>query len=206
MRIVKVIVIITAVTLLLSAIVFAAGLGLSTWTAVTEAIVDADLFAITDVSDETGSTSGTSKKATGTQLKTYFYASPTLVTPVIGVATGTSLITTGSIQGKIKVTNKSEGATLTSTEMDGMVFVTATAIIKLPPVIIGSSVCIYSTTAAAISLDPDDADQIRLNGVLDATPGDSITSASGAGDFVCVIGDSAVGWTTLGISGVWTAN
>jgi len=72
MRIVKVIVIITAVTLLLSAIVFAAGLGLSTWTAVTEAIVDADLFAITDVSDETGSTSGTSKKATGTQLKTYF--------------------------------------------------------------------------------------------------------------------------------------
>ena len=46
--------------LLLSAFVFAAGLGLSTWTAVTEAIVDADLFAITDDSDKTGSSDGTS--------------------------------------------------------------------------------------------------------------------------------------------------
>lgn len=45
-----------------------AGVGLSTWTAVTEDLATDDLFGITDKSDTTGSSDGTSKKLTYTQL------------------------------------------------------------------------------------------------------------------------------------------
>ena len=61
----------------------------------------------------------------------------------------------------------------------------------------------YSTTAAAIVINPDDSDDITLNGTLLAD-GDSITSASGAGDFICMVAIDATHWYTLGRSGTWT--
>jgi len=114
-----------------------------------------------------------------------------------------NMVTTGTIQGHTEVTNKSTDATLTDAEMNGMVFVTATATITLPAVEIGQSVCVYSTTAAAVHVKAGASDRIRLDGT-DLDDADKVTSASAAGDFICLIGDSAVGWTTLGRSGTWT--
>ncbi len=50
---------------------FAAGQGISTWSAMVDSIADTDLFGITDTSDTTQSSSGSSKRITGTQLKSY---------------------------------------------------------------------------------------------------------------------------------------
>lgn len=84
-----------------------------------------------------------------------------------------------------------------------LIRVTATATISLPPVAIGAVVTIYSTTAAAVMVDPDANDRIVLDGVAGGN-GKKITSASGAGNFVTLIGDSLDGWTTIGRSGTWT--
>ena len=94
------------------------------------------------------------------------------------------------------------------TELDAMIWVTAAGKVSLPAVaanIYGASACIYSTTAAAVVVDVNALDRIVLNGVA-LDDGDSILSASGAGDFICLIADSVAGWTTMGRSGVWTDN
>jgi hypothetical protein len=73
----------------------------------------------------------------------------------------------------------------------------------------GWTVCIYSTGANAIEVDPNAEDTITLDGTTD-TAGDSITSASGAGDFICLmvtsVSSNLANWTSLGRSGIWTAN
>ena len=150
------------------------GAGLSTWDALPAGtLVSDDLMAITDVSDETQSTDGSSKKI--------------LV----------------SDAWKPMIVSKSSGATLTDNEMYGVVWVTAEAIITLPAVEVGQSVCVYSTTAALVTVNPNDNDRIILDGAA-LSDGVAILSESAAGDFVCLIGDSAAGWTTLGMSGAWT--
>uniref|UniRef100_A0A6H1ZAS6 Uncharacterized protein n=1 Tax=viral metagenome TaxID=1070528 RepID=A0A6H1ZAS6_9ZZZZ len=93
-----------------------------------------------------------------------------------------------------------------ATEFDAMIWVTATGKVSLPAVaanLYGASVCVYSTTAAAVRVDVDAADRIVLNG-LALDDGDCILSASVAGNFICLIVDSVAGWTTLGRSGAWT--
>jgi len=62
---------------------------------------------------------------------------------------------------------------------------------------------IYSSGANAVSVDANAADRIVLDGTA-LDDGDKITSASGAGDFIVLWADSAVGWRTLGRSGTWT--
>ena len=158
----------------LSAIGFAAGLGISTWTALSETPSAADLFAITDTSDTTGSSAGTSKSVL------YKY----VIQP--------------------RVVNKSTGTTLTDDEMDSMVFVSDAVTTVLPAVEIGQSVCFYSTTAATIIIDTNASDGIVLHGAARLDDGNTIENTSAAaGDFICLIGDSADGWTTLGYSGTW---
>jgi len=104
----------------------------------------------------------------------------------------------------VTVISKDADATLTAAQVKGLlVLVTQTATITLPPVVVGATVTIYSTTAAAVLVDPDDDDRIVLNGVA-GDNGKKLTSASGAGDFVTLIGDSADGWTIIGRSGTWT--
>lgn len=93
---------------------------------------------------------------------------------------------------------------LTPTQVKGqLILVTDTATITMPPVIVGAAITIYSTTAAAVMVDPNANDRI----VLDGAPGGNgkkITSASGAGNFVTIVGESADGWTVIGRSGTWT--
>jgi len=64
---------IAAILLLLSVPVLmaATGVGPSAWTKFTQAIADGDFIAMTDISDTTQSSSGTSKAATALQMKTY---------------------------------------------------------------------------------------------------------------------------------------
>lgn len=93
---------------------------------------------------------------------------------------------------------------LTAAQVLGqLLLVTATATITLPAVVIGAYITIYSTTTAAVIVAPNADDRIVLDGVAGGN-GKKITSASGAGDFVTLIGDSADGWTVIGRSGAWT--
>ncbi len=89
--------------------------------------------------------------------------------------------------------------------MNGIVFVdpSATATMTLPAVEIGQTVCVYGQDTNEIRVDPNASDRIVLLGSA-KSDGEYIKSESAAGDFVCLIGDSAAGWTTLGMSGAWT--
>jgi hypothetical protein len=117
------------------------------------------------------------------------------------------LATTGSIQGGILINSDANGmsaAEMTAIGMYGtMFFATGAGTWLIPDALAGMSFCVYSTTAAAIVLNPDDDDDITLNGTLLAN-GDSITSASGAGDFICLVAESNTHWFTLGRSGAWS--
>lgn len=99
------------------------------------------------------------------------------------------------------------GITLTVDQVRGqIVYVTATGTVVLPAVAVcgvGSSVTVYSTTAAAVYVDPNAADRIVLDGTA-LDDGDKLDSASAAGDMVTLHADSADGWTTVGRSGTWT--
>jgi hypothetical protein len=106
--------------------------------------------------------------------------------------------------GLVEVLSIATDTLLTATQVLGqLLLVTATATITLPAVIVGAVITIYSTTAAAVMVDPNANDRIVLNGVAGGN-GKKITSASGAGDFVTLIGESTDGWTVIGRSGTWT--
>jgi hypothetical protein len=81
-------------------------------------------------------------------------------------------------------------------------FATGAGTWNLPAAAAGMSFCLYSTTAAAIIINPDDADTITYDGVKD-TAGHQIASPSGAGDFICMVAYDATDWFTFGHSGTW---
>lgn len=118
-----------------------------------------------------------------------------------------NLATTGSIAGGIPITSDNNGMTsgeMTTAGMYGRMYLaTGAGTWNLPGAATGMNFCIYSTTAAAIVINPDNGDTITLNGTA-LSAGDSITSASGAGDFICLLAVSADSWITLGRSGTWT--
>jgi hypothetical protein len=118
-----------------------------------------------------------------------------------------NLATTGTIQGAININSDNNGmssAEMTSAGMYGTAFfATGAGTWNLPGAAAGMSFCVYSTTAAAIVINPDNSDVIVLNGTA-LSAGDSITSASGAGDFVCLVALDATNWYTMGRSGTWT--
>jgi hypothetical protein len=137
-------------------------------------------------------------------------------TGVDTISTGAiNLVTTGTVRSKIHVATDADGKTLDkTTECNGsMQMATGAGTWVLPDIDdtdgTGWTVCVYSTTAAAVVVDPDAEDTITLDGTTDAA-GDSITSASGAGDFICLmvtsVSSNVANWTTLGRSGTWTAN
>ena len=115
-----------------------------------------------------------------------------------------NLVSTGTISGGIPSTTDADGMNITAAQAYGyMHFAGGAGTWNLPAVATGMSLCVYSTTAAAVVINPDNSDRIILNGTALAD-GDSITSASGAGDFICLMADSSAGWVTLGRSGTWT--
>jgi hypothetical protein len=106
--------------------------------------------------------------------------------------------------GLLPVLSLSESTLLAAAQVLGhFILLTAAATITLPPVAVGSLVTLYSTGANAVSVYPDPNDRIVLEGSAGGN-GKKITSASAAGNFTTLVGDSAAGWTVVGWSGTWT--
>lgn len=125
-----------------------------------------------------------------------------------------NLVTTGVIQGRVTVETDADGKALDLADATGtMQLATGAGTWVLPDVDdsngTGWTVCVLSTTAAAVVIDPNAEDTITMDGTTD-TAGDSITSASEAGNFACLmvtsISSNVANWTVLGRSGTWTAN
>lgn len=123
------------------------------------------------------------------------------------------VVTTGTIQGRVVVETDADGKTLDTGDNGTMQLATGAGTWTLPDIDdangTGWTVCVLSTTAAAVVIDPNAEDTITMDGTTD-TAGDSITSASTAGDFACLmvtdISSNVANWTLLGRSGTWTAN
>ncbi len=118
---------------------------------------------------------------------------------------GDAINTPGDIAGGTPDIESNGNITLTRDQCRGQIlYMTATGTVTLPPVIgDGLAITVYSTTAAAVHVDPNANDRIVLDGVA-LDNGDKISSASGAGDFVVLHNDDINGWRTLGRSGTWT--
>lgn len=118
-----------------------------------------------------------------------------------------NLATTGTVSGAIPINSDANGmsaAEMTTAGMYGtFYFATGAGTWALPGAAAGMSICVYSTTAAAVVINPDDGDTIVLNGTALAA-GDSITSGSVAGDFISLVAKDANTWYTVGRSGTWT--
>ncbi len=123
------------------------------------------------------------------------------------LASNITIATTGNITGKVAVLATGDNTTLTDAQAHGIiVFVSAERTITLPAVAsAGYSVCVQAVAAVAVDVDPDSTDGIRLNGSARDTNGDAIYSSGTAGDQICLVSDSADGWTTTGRSGTWAA-
>jgi hypothetical protein len=76
----------------------------------------------------------------------------------------------------------------------------ATGEIDLPAAVAGMAFVIYNTGAFTITIDPHGTDVIVRDGTAQAA-GISITLASGAGNYVCLVCDTANHWVTLGSKG-----
>ena len=108
------------------------------------------------------------------------------------------------LASELAAERRADASTGTDDEMDGVVFVSAAVKTDLPAVEIGQTVCFVSTTAATIIIDPNASDGIILEGGTRLTDGNTIENTSAtADDYVCLIGDSAAGWRTMGVKGTW---
>jgi hypothetical protein len=167
----------------------------------------------------------TASGATGTtSTNVVFSTSPTLVTPVLGAATATSLLASGIVDGKAPVTiTTSASCTLgtasgcNATAYDsGYTYnqeaTAATAITyTLPTAAAGLQYCVgnsYNGSAATtgtIELLTSAAGQyiIFTDGTLSATGG-YVISGGAARDSACVVGTDSTHWTLYVYSGTWT--
>jgi hypothetical protein len=101
---------------------------------------------------------------------------------------------TGTVSVPVDTATYAASQTLTATECYGyVVYVTGAATITLPVVADGMSVTVITIGAVAVSIDPNIADKIWLDGTA-LDDGDKITNASTAGDIAVLTYYSALGW------------
>lgn len=162
----------------------------------------------------------TSNTITGTQLA----SSLALVTPNIGAATGTSLLASGTVDGKAPITITT-GTTATlgaATYQSGYTFnqeaTAGTAVTyTLPATAAGLQYCvrnsIVSGTGAAntgvLTVYPPASSYVILNGVRNTIGGGGthgVASAGAAGDSACFVAIDATDWEVYAQRGTWTAN
>jgi len=120
-----------------------------------------------------------------------------------------NLVTTGTIQGGIKISSDADGmdaAAMTAVGMYGTMFIaTGAGTWILPTAVAGMSACLMSSGAAAeLILDTTAGDTMRIKGT-EGGDGKGVTNAAAeaAGDFVCVIAVAANKWSTVGLGGAW---
>ncbi len=139
---------------------------------------------------------------------------PTLVTPVIGAATGTSLMATGRVDGTVGMlisTAASPTTIVVATHGNASYFMNignsaANSIFTLPTAAAGLQYCAknYTGITTVLKFQTSAAGQyIDLDGVNTATGG-LIKSAGAAGDGACVVGVDATHWVAFPHSGTWT--
>jgi hypothetical protein len=121
-----------------------------------------------------------------------------------------NLVSTGTISGKIPMITKTDNYTLGTDDAQEaygyIVWMSGDGkVLTLPAVAAGMSVCLYSTDSTDKVVDPNANDGIRNGTTTRNADGHSITSgATDEGSFVCLVADSADGWTVLGKKGTWT--
>lgn len=142
---------------------------------------------------------------------------PTLVTPVLGAATATSILASGNVDGTAPLTvTTGTSATLGGTFKSGYTInehaTAATAVAyTLPTAAAGLQYCVgngYNGSAAntgVLTLNTSASGQFMIftDGTLTASGG-NVTSGGAGGDFACVVGVDATHWQFRASQGSWT--
>ena len=130
----------------------------------------------------------------------------------------TNIYAFNSIAGMKQVAHSGGNDTLTVEEVTNTyLYVTVGAEFELPEigtlaevmgnvgmVPLGSSFCVHTVGAIAISIDPHANNSIMLDGTED-TNGHKITNTSTAGDFICLVACEDNGWCAPTNPSSWTA-
>jgi hypothetical protein len=152
----------------------------------------------------------TSTGATGTG-KIVFDGTPTLVTPVIGAATGTSLLVTGIVDGTAPITvTTGDTANLGTTYKSGYIYNNNSTAgnattYTLPTAAAGLQYCAknYTGRTGVLTFQTSAAGQyIDLDGTNSATGG-LIHSGGAASDGACVVGVDSTHWVAYPQKGTW---
>ena len=141
---------------------------------------------------------------------------PTLITPELGAATGSSLAITGIISGAVGVITKSGAYTLGTDsvrELKGyLVLATAAMTLTLPDMAIGDSFCAMARDDnEVLTIDAHANDSITLcptadtcaKGVAGATVVNTVAAATGAGNYLCFLVVEADNIMQVGMRGTW---
>jgi hypothetical protein len=162
----------------------------------------------------------TAAGATGTG-NVVFASTPTLTTPVIGAATGTSLLVTGTLDGNAPITiTTGTTANLGTTFHSGYTFnQEATAgtgvTYTLPATAAGLQYCVQNSgttgvvNTGVLTVYPPASSFVILNGVVNTVGGGGthgVASAGAAGDGACFVAIDATHWEVFPLKGTWTEN
>jgi len=147
----------------------------------------------------------TTAQGTGAPVRA---GTPTLTTPVIGAATGTSLIVTGTISGQILPVEDADGdAALSAADCRGQIYYNNTQANTyiLPAAAAGLNVCFYSDSAHAITIRPLAAGDDHIFYLAeDCGEDDDLVGPATQGSFICLHAKDAADWMALGSANTWT--
>lgn len=95
-------------------------------------------------------------------------------------------------------------AEMTTAGMYGTMFVaTGAGTWNLPAAADGMFFCLIVPTAAAVIINPDDADVLVYDGLAD-TAGHQIAGGAADGDYICYDAIGVTNWHSMGRRGIWT--
>lgn len=162
----------------------------------------------------------TSTGATGTG-KLVYDGTPTLVTPVIGAATGTSLLVTGNLDGTVPITittgtTANLGATFRSGYTVNQEATAGTGVTyTLPATTVGMQYCVANSGTTGVvnigvlTVYPPASSFVILAGVVNTVGGGGthgVVSGGAAGDSACFVAIDSTHWQVFVASGTWTEN
>jgi hypothetical protein len=134
-----------------------------------------------------------------------FANTPTLVTPVIGSATGTSLVLTGVVDALVTTTVGS-GA-ISQTAKNTYTICTAACQVTIPVASAGQQHCVRNApnTTGAITLVNRASQYYELTThAAWATANQKLVSGGAVTDSICVVGYDATHYATMSFVGTWT--
>jgi len=121
------------------------------------------------------------------------------------ISTALALASTGTITGGIRTKYLTAPGAVSGEDVYGtMIYMTTAGAITLPAYTAGMNLCVFSTGAYVVRIDPNGTDKFVLNGTA-LTAGFDIYSSGTAGDYICMHANTTSTWTTLGRSGTWTS-